>query len=110
MSRPMPDEPTRDWAAQITDQIDRVVSTVRDRTTRPALTVVRGLVFGIIAIAGAITALVLLSVVLIRALTELTGESWIAFLITSGIFLAVGRVLDAEGSVERYPRPGRHVS
>ena len=60
----MPDEPTRDWAAQITDQIERVVSTVRDRTTRPALTVVRGLVFGIIAAAGAITALVLLSVVL----------------------------------------------
>ena len=98
MSRPMPDEPSRDWAAQITDQIERVVSTVRDRTTRPALTVVRGLEFGIIAIAGAITALVLLSVVLIRALTELTGESWIAFLITSGIFLAVGAFLMLKGA------------
>jgi hypothetical protein len=94
----MPVEPTRDWAAQITDQIDRVVSTVRDRTTRPALTVVRGLVFGIIALAGAITALVLLSVVLIRALTELTGESWIAFLITAGIFLALGAFLMLKGA------------
>ncbi len=98
MSPLMPVEPTRDWAAEITDQIDRVVSTVRDRTTRPALTVVRGLVFGIIALAGAITALVLLSVVLIRALTELTGESWIAFLITAGIFLALGAFLMLKGA------------
>ena len=94
----MPDEPTRNWATQLTDQIERVVSTVRDRTTRPAITVVRGLVFGVIALAGAVTALVLISVVLIRALTELTGESWIAFLITSGIFLAIGAFLMLKGA------------
>src|SRR5262245_12191876 len=94
----MPDQPTRDWATQLTDQIERVVTTVRDRTTRPALTVVRGLVFGIIAAAGGITALVLVSVVLIRALTELTGEAWIAYLITSGIFLAVGAFLMLKGA------------
>jgi putative superfamily III holin-X len=74
------------------------VTTVRDRTTRPALTVVRGLVFGIIAAAGGITALVIVSVVLIRALTELTGEAWIAYLITSGIFLAVGAFLMLKGA------------
>jgi hypothetical protein len=94
----MPDEPTRDWASQLTDQIERVVSTVRDRTTRPAITVVRGLVFGVIALGGAITALVLISVVLIRVLTELTGESWIAFLITAGIFLAVGAFFMLKGA------------
>jgi hypothetical protein len=94
----MPDEPTRDWATQITDQIERVVSTIRDRTTRPALTVVRGLVFGVIAVSGAITALVLLSIVLIRVLTELTGQAWIAFLITSGIFLVIGAFLMLKGA------------
>jgi hypothetical protein len=94
----MPDEPTRDWASQLTDQIERVVSTVRDRTTRPAITVVRGLVFGVIALGGAITALVLISVVLIRVLTELTGESWIAFLITAVIFLAVGAFFMLKGA------------
>ena len=94
----MPDQPTRDWATQLTDQIERVVTTIRDRTTRPALTVVRGLVFGIIAAAGGITALVIVSVVLIRALTELTGEAWIAYLITSGIFLAVGAFLMLKGA------------
>ena len=99
----MPEEPTRDWAAQITDQIERVVSTVRDRTTRPALTVVRGLVYGVIAAVGAVTALVLLSIVLIRVLTELTGEAWIAFLITAGIFLVIGVFLmrKAATSAER---------
>ena len=98
VSSAMPDEPTRDWATQITDQIERVVSTIRDRTTRPALTVVRGLVFGVIAVSGAITALVLLSIVLIRVLTELTGQAWIAFLITSGIFLVIGAFLMLKGA------------
>jgi hypothetical protein len=91
-------EPDRDWAAQITDQIENVVSTIRDRTTRPALTVVRGVVFGVIAASGVVIALVLLSIVLIRALTELTDEAWIAYLITSGIFLAVGAFLMLKGA------------
>jgi Putative Actinobacterial Holin-X, holin superfamily III len=86
-----------DWASQIADQIERVVGMVRDRTTRPALTVVRGLVFGVIAASGGITALVLISVVLIRALTELTNHAWIAYLITSGIFLAAGALLMLKG-------------
>jgi hypothetical protein len=55
-------------------------------------------VFGVIALAGAVTALVLVSVVIIRALTELTGESWIAFLITAGIFLVLGAFLMLKGA------------
>jgi hypothetical protein len=94
----MADEPTRDWATQVADQIETVVGMVRDRTTRPALTVVRGLVFGVIAVSGVVTALVLVSVVLIRALTELTNQAWIAYLITSGIFLAVGAFLMLKGA------------
>jgi hypothetical protein len=94
----MADEPSRDWAAQIADQIETAVGMVRDRTTRPALTIVRGLVFGVIAVSGAVTALVLISVVMIRILTELTNEAWIAFLITSGIFLAVGAFLMLKGA------------
>ena len=87
-----------DWASQLADQIERVVGIVRDRTTRPALTVVRGVVFGVIALAGVITALVLISVVLIRALTELTNKAWIAYLITSGIFLLAGALLMVKGT------------
>jgi putative superfamily III holin-X len=89
----MPDEPARDWAAQIADQIERVVGLLRDRTTRPALTVVRGVVFGVIALAGAVTALVLVSIILIRVLTEVTNQAWIAFLVTSAIFLIAGWLL-----------------
>jgi len=47
---------------------------------------------------GCITALVLVSVVLIRALTELTGQAWIAELITSGIFLIAGAFLMLKGA------------
>jgi Putative Actinobacterial Holin-X, holin superfamily III len=94
----MADQPVQDWAAQLANRIESVVSVVRDRTTRPALTVVRGLVFGVIAAAGGITALVLISVVLIRTLTELTNEAWIAYLITSGIFLVVGAFLMIKGA------------
>jgi hypothetical protein len=91
-------EPNGDWASQIAGQIERVVGLLRDRTTRPALTVARSLVFGIIAVAGAITALVLLSIVLIRLLTEITNEAWIAFLITSAVFLVLGAVLMRMGT------------
>jgi len=84
----MPDQP--DWASQVADQIERVVGILRDRTTRPALTIARSIVYGIIAGAGGITALILVSIVLIRFLTELTNHAWIAFLITSGIFLSLG--------------------
>jgi uncharacterized BrkB/YihY/UPF0761 family membrane protein len=94
----MADQPAPDWAAQLADRIESVVSMVRDRTTRPALTVVRGLVFGVIALAGVVTALVLVSIVLIRTLTELTNEAWIAYFITSGIFLTVGAFLMFRGA------------
>jgi hypothetical protein len=61
-----------DWVSQIADQIERVVGILRDRTTRSALTVVRGIVYGIIARSGGMTALILLSIVIIRLLTEIT--------------------------------------
>jgi hypothetical protein len=87
-----------DWASQVAGQIERIVGLVRDRTTRPALTVVRGVVFGVIAAAGGITALVLVSIILIRALTEITNNAWIAYLITAGIFLLAGMLLMAKGA------------
>jgi len=92
----MADEP--DWASQVADQIERVVGILRDRTTRPALTFVRGVVYGIIAGAGGLTAMILLSIVLIRLLTEITNNDWVAYLITSGIFLSVGAFLMYKGA------------
>ena len=70
----------------------------------------RGVVYGVIAVSGAVTALVLLSVVLIRVLTELTNQAWIAYLITAGIFLAARSVPDAQGRLERRERSGADVS
>jgi succinate dehydrogenase/fumarate reductase cytochrome b subunit len=59
-----PDE----WPAQAADTIVRVVGSVRDKTTGPAVTAARGAVYGLLAAILATTALVLASVLAVRAL------------------------------------------
>jgi hypothetical protein len=38
-----------DWTVQVADRIESVVETVRDKTTKPATLVARGLVYGLVA-------------------------------------------------------------
>ena len=92
MSTSMP-PPTDDWPARAADTIERVVTTVRDRTTRPILIAGRGLVYGIIAAVLGVAALVLLAITLIRILTIATGEVWIADMIVGGVFSLAGTLL-----------------
>jgi hypothetical protein len=82
-----------DWAARTAESIERVVLTVRDRTTRPILLAGRAVVFGLLAGLLAIAAIVLLSILLVRILTDLTGKAWLAELILGLIFSTVGIVL-----------------
>jgi hypothetical protein len=82
-----------DWAARTADSIERVVLTVRDRTTRPILLAGRAVVFGLLAGLVGIVAIVLLSILLVRLLTDLTGKAWLAELILGLIFSVVGIVL-----------------
>ena len=56
----------RTMADQAADTVVRVVGSVRDRTTGPVLTVARAVVYGIIGLFGAIVALVLVTVALVR--------------------------------------------
>ncbi len=90
MSDPTPDG---DWATRTADSIERVVLTVRDRTTRPILLVGRAVVYGLLAGILAVAAAVLLAILTIRLLTALTGEAWIAELIVGTVFSVVGLVL-----------------
>ena len=90
MSAPAPDG---DWAARTADSIERVVLTVRDRTTRPVLQAGRAIVYALLAAMLGITAVVLLAILVIRLLTAITGEAWIAELIVGGAFAAIGTVL-----------------
>ena len=50
----MPSNPFTDphWATSVVDAIDSFVAFIRDRTTKPAVVVLRALIFGTMAIVG----------------------------------------------------------
>ena len=84
-----------DWTVQAADTVERVVGTIRDKTSVPLTTVARALVFGVVAGIMGLTVLVLVAVGLVRAVDVVTGEDnvWIAHLIVGGIFAVVGGFL-----------------
>ena len=90
MSAPAPDG---DWAARTADSIERVVLAVRDRTTRPLLLAGRAIVFGLLAAMLAVTATVLIAILVVRLITALTGKAWLAELIVGAFFVIIGVVL-----------------
>jgi hypothetical protein len=86
-----------DWPTQAADTIERVVGTVRDKTTGPALTVSRGLVYGTFAAIVGVAALVLVVIVSVRLLDNylpdaVFGEThtWAAHLILGLVFTIAG--------------------
>jgi hypothetical protein len=83
-----------DWVVTLTDNIDRIIGSVRDKTTRPAITVVRGIVLGVVAAFAGIIALVLLIVGLVRLVNNLVpGPVWIAYLIMGSVLAVAGLIL-----------------
>jgi hypothetical protein len=89
-----------DWAAQAADTIERVVGSVRDRTTAPALTAARGVVYGTFAALVGLTALVLGTIAAVRLVDSylpdaVFGEdhTWAAHLIIGSVFVIAGAVL-----------------
>jgi hypothetical protein len=86
--------PGPDWAAQTADTIDKVVTSIRSKTADPADRAVRIVVYGVLAGVLGVTALVLLSVALFRAVdVAIPGEVWSAYLVVGGIFSLVGLFL-----------------
>ena len=73
----MPGNPFTDpnWAADLADTIERVVGTVRERTTKPLVTASRAVVFGLLAGILGITAVVLLVIIGTRA-TQALLDIW----------------------------------
>jgi hypothetical protein len=99
-SLPAAPAPGPDWPAQAADTIERVVGTVRDKTTTPAMTIARAVVYGTFAALVGSASLVLLIVALVRGLNvalpdAVFGEQhmWAAYLITGLLFVVVGAVL-----------------
>ncbi len=95
---PLPAE--GDWPAQAADTIERLVGTVRDKTTGPALTVSRGVVYGTFAVVVGVAVAILAIIGAVRLLNNylpdaVFGEDhmWASYLIMGLVFLAVGIAL-----------------
>lgn len=85
------------WAADIADTIERVVATVRDRTTKPLVTASRAVVFGLLAAILGIVALVLLIIITTRGFQALLDiwfshdvSVYVSYFIVGGIFCLGG--------------------
>lgn len=96
-----PDTPERIVAA-----IDRVVAFIKRYTTRPALLVVRGTLFGLMSIAGIVMLVAFLIVGAVRGLNDLLdvwltrdAAVWSTYLGLGGLLLVLG------GLVMRRRRP-----
>ena len=99
----MPGNPFTDpnWAADLADTVERVVGAVRDKTTKPLVTVARALVYGLLAAIIGIAAVVLLIVMLTRLLQEVldwieirrSAAVYISYLAVGGIFSLAGLFL-----------------
>ena len=89
-----------DWPKQTADLIEKFTGTVRDKTTKPIVTVARGVVFGLLAAAGGLVALVLLLIVATRVLQILIAlpldhrrSVWISYVAVGGLFCVLGLLL-----------------
>lgn len=96
---PLPD----DWPRQATDQIVRVVDTVRDKTTGPVLSVARGVVYGLVAATAGVIVVVLLTIAAIRGLIILLDRAWLVYLILGALYCAVGALLWARRQPQAAP-------
>ncbi|MEO7398698.1 MAG: hypothetical protein ABIW84_09060 [Ilumatobacteraceae bacterium] len=105
----MPGNPLSDpnWAPNLADTIERLVTKVRDKTTKPLLIAYRGVVFGLVAVFGATFALVLAIIIGVRGIQALIDISashedsvWISYFVIGGLFSLVGLII----MKKRFPR------
>jgi hypothetical protein len=89
-----------DWPAQAADTIERVVGSVRDKTTGPAITIARGIVYGTFALVVGTVVAVLVAIAAVRALDNYLPDSvfgeehtWAAHLLVGLVFTGLGMVM-----------------
>ena len=87
--------PPADWPQQATNSIVKVVDTVRDKTTGPALSAAQWAVYGTVIALLAIPLLILLLVGIMRLLegmlsTWLNEPIWIVYLVVGTLFTVGG--------------------
>ncbi len=85
-----------DWTVTVTDRVESVVGTIRDKTTVPITKVSRIVVFGLIVAVGGITALLLVIVAALRIadaylpFAPLGRRVWVSYVALGAIFLLAG--------------------
>jgi len=91
-----------DWPKETADTIERLVGAVRDKTTKPAVMIARGLVFGLLGAFIGIIALVAGIIVLLRLLQmawavpfDHDSSVWLSYVTLGGIFVLGGVLLMA---------------
>jgi hypothetical protein len=92
--------PASDWPAQAADTIERVVGSVRDKTTGPAITAARWVVYGTFALVVGTGVGVLVAIAAVRLLdvylpNAVFGEqhTWVAHLLVGAVFSLFGMLL-----------------
>jgi vacuolar-type H+-ATPase subunit I/STV1 len=80
-----------DWVTSAVDTVERYVGMVRDNATSKVVTIMRGLVFGVVIVVMAMMALVLFVVMAVRLLNSyLPQRVWLSYFIIGGLFLLAG--------------------
>jgi uncharacterized BrkB/YihY/UPF0761 family membrane protein len=85
------------FAKEAADTVERLVGVVHDKTTKPVILIVRGLVFGLLVTFTAVIAFILLIIVVQRLLQMLWAvpfdddtSVWMSYYTIGGIFLLIG--------------------
>lgn len=98
----MPGNPLTDpnWAADLADTVERVVGTVRDKTTNNVVLAARAVVFGVLAAILGVIALTLLLITSTRALQALLDLAvepavavYLSYFIIGGMLCLAGAFL-----------------
>lgn len=86
-----------DWPKDAADTIERVVGTLRAKTTKPVVTVARGVVYGLLAVFIGAFALIALLIILFRLVQMLWAvpfdhdtSVWLSYVTVGGIFSIIG--------------------
>ena len=83
-----------DWPAQAATGIEQLITNVRDRTTKPVLTIARAVVYALVGGTLIVASLIMLVVCLIRLLDNyLPGEVWVTYVVLGAVFFVAGLVL-----------------
>jgi hypothetical protein len=91
--RPNAAAPEPDWTDQVTDLVVDVVDRIHDSTTGPLIHLAKGLVIGLVAGIVGVVALLLTTILVVRALDLAPGDIWIPYLVVGVLSTVTGLVL-----------------